>query len=497
MIQEFRMYLYNIINKCSSGESIKSKVARGGFWLGAASSTEQILRLIRNMILARLLAPEAFGLMGIAMSINAAFESFTQLGISQAIIQNQRGKEQSYLNGAWWLSCGRAFVIYGIVWVSSPWISDFYDSHELLPLMRVVFLSVLFNGMTSARAYVAIKEMKFKKWVIVLHGGAICGILSAILLVLFIPNVWALVLGYTIEAAACCILSFIICPFIPKLAFDRENIRALLKFSRGMFGLPILVFLYMNADIFVIGKILTLADLGLYSMAAGIAWMPFNFITSLIGQVMLPAFSEKQKDGEWINKWTLNITALITFIFSPLLFIVILYGKEILTLIYGINYGNVSIPFAIIFASAFMRIVGVPIVIVYTAIGRPELHRLFTGVRTIVMISLIWPAVQFYGLIGAAFAGLISMVIGNIFQAARINKIIRLPIWHYFKIFLFALLFSFIVVLFWFISFCFALSNPVVKISIGILGCLTSYAAMAYCVINKRGHWRGVLSDII
>jgi O-antigen/teichoic acid export membrane protein len=459
---------------------------RGSAWLGVAGGAEQVLRLIRNMILARLLAPEAFGLMAIAMSINAAFESFTQIGIKEAVIQNQRGQERSYLNGAWWLSCGRAIAIYGIIWISSPWISDFYNNDQLLPLMRVVFLSVLFNGLMSAEAYVTIKEMKFKKWVIIYHGGAICGILSAIFLAFIIPNVWALAIGFTVEAVARCILSFLVCPFWPKFSFDRENIRALLKFSRGMFGLPILTFIYMNIDVFVIGKIMTMTELGFYSLAAGIAWALFQPLTALIAQVMLPAFSKKQNDQDWINQWTLNITKVIAFIGFPLLFWVIFYGREILILVYGVNYGVVSVPFAIIFANVLMRTVSVPIATVYISTGRPELHRFFTGIRTIIIIFLIWPAVQFWGLIGAASAGLLSMLIGNLFQAKRMNSITGLPLRPYFKIFALSLFFSFFVVLFWSASVYFSFSNPLINTSIGILGCLFSYGTMILYLMRSK-----------
>jgi O-antigen/teichoic acid export membrane protein len=477
----------DLIEKYTSGESLKSIAIRGSVWLGIASGGEQVFRLIRNMILARLLAPEAFGLMAIAVSINAAFESFSQIGIREAIIQNPRGHERSYLNGAWWLSCGRAFIIYVIIWVSAPWISDFYNNHQLIPLLRVVFLSVLLNGLMSSEAYAAIKEMQLKKWVIVYHGGSICGILSAILLAYIIPNVWALVIGYTIEAAVRCILSFIVCPFYPRFDFDRENMRALLKFSRGMFGLPILTFIYLNIDVFVIGKVLTIEDLGLYSLAAGIAWMPFQFITSIMTLVMSPAFAKKQNDQDWINQWTLNLTKIIAFVGFPLLCWVFFYGREILTLVYGVKYGAVAIPFAIIFANALMRTVSVPIAIVYISIGRPELHRYFTGLRTILIIFLIWPAIHFFGLIGAASAGLISMIIGNLFQVKRMNRLTGLALRPYIRIFALSLVFSFIVGLFGFAGLFFHNYNPMIKTLLGAVGCLLAYAAiLVYLMRSKK-----------
>jgi O-antigen/teichoic acid export membrane protein len=486
MLAPFRERSLDIIKNYTSGTSLKSMAFRGGVWLGVASGSEQVLRLIRNMILTRLLAPEAFGLMAIAMSITAAFESFTQIGIREAVIQSPRGHERSYLNGAWWLSCGRSFVIYGIIWVSSPWIANFYNNAQLLPLMRVVFLSILLNGLMSAEAYASIKEMKFRKWVIVYHGGAICGILTAVLLAFIIPNVWALVMGYTVEAAARCILSFIVCPFYPKFDFDKENIRALLKFSRGMFGLPIFAFIYMNVDVFVIGKIMTMSDLGFYSLAAGIALVPFQMIISLISQIMLPAFSRKKDDYEWINQCTLNLTKVIAFIGLPLVFWIIFYGKQILTLVYGVNYGVVSIPFAIIFANAFIRTSSTPMTTVYISIGRPELHRFFTILRTVIILFLIWPAIHFFGLIGAASAGLISMLIGNIFQANRMNGVTGLPLGSYFKIFALSLLFSLFVVLFSSISFHFSFSNPLFKTILGVLGCFFSYAAMIMYLMRSK-----------
>jgi len=114
---------------------------------------------------------------------------------------------------------------------------------------------------------------------------------------------------------------------------------------------------------------MTMTELGFYSLAAGIAWALFQPLTALLAQVMLPAFSKKQNDQDWINQWTLNITKVIAFIGFPLLFWVIFYGREILILVYGVNYGVVSVPFAIIFANVLMRTVSVPIATVYISTG--------------------------------------------------------------------------------------------------------------------------------
>lgn len=460
----------------STSSSMKARVARGGLWLGAGSSFEQLSRLLRNMILTRILAPEAFGLMAIVLAVNAAFESFTQVGIKEAIIQNPDGRDRTYLNGAWWFAFARGLALYLIVFACAPWIANFYGNPELVLMMRVAFLVLLFNGIMSSEAYVAIKQMKFKRWVIIFHGGGVLGIVTAVLMAFIIKNVWALVIGFSVEGIARCILSYIICPFFPGINFDREKLRSLLKFAKGMIGLPILTFIFMRADVFVIGKLCPMSELGLYSMAAMIAWAPFQFISSITGRIMMPAFSEKQSNNEWINKWTLKITSMIATMGFPLLCFVIFYGRDVLTLVYGTRYGSVSIPFAIIFATALMRTSSLPIATVYMMSGRPELQRLFTGIRAILMVAFIFPATKWFGVNGAATAGLVSMLIGFLLQVRRMHEITGLDIRQYYRIFFHVLCISTCVIILWVFTRSLSSSGPIVHMIPGVAGCLIAYA---------------------
>ena len=127
------------------GNSLKARLSRGSLWLAMGSGVEQGLRLIRNMILTRLLAPEIFGLMAIVYAINIFFESFSQIGIRQAIIQSPEGEKNTYLNAAWFLSVARSLTLYIIAYISAPLIANFYNYHSLIPIMRVVFLNLVFR----------------------------------------------------------------------------------------------------------------------------------------------------------------------------------------------------------------------------------------------------------------------------------------------------------------------------------------------------------------
>lgn len=468
------------LTKFLTGEHLEARVARGSLWVGAGSGADQGLRLVRNMILTRLLAPEAFGLMAIVLAVNTFFESFTEVGIDTAIVQNPRGEEYSYLNAAWWLSTGRAVGLYALIFTGAPWVSQFYHQAALAPMMRVAFLATLFRGLMSPRTYVAHKKMDFKRLVAINQGGGGLGVLTTVFLAFMMPGIWALVIGFTVEAAARLALSYLICPFRPRLEFHEQPFRDIYRFSRGVFGLPLLTFIFMRADIFVIGKLCSATDLGIYSMAAALGQIPFSLGGALIGQIANPAFSEMQNDSTRLNKTLLKVTSVVgLFIFSPILY-VILYGKDTLLVVYGGAYAKAAAPFAILFSIAMLRTLSVPVMSLYYMIGRPELNRWFTVVRTVVMIALIYPATKWYGLTGAAGAGLIAMILGYVLQVFRLRTITDLDISQYNRTLWKALPISLSVAIVWIGTHHTLRFAPLAQITIGGLGCLLGYIVAVF-----------------
>jgi len=456
------------------------KMSQSVIWLAAGSGAGRGLSLMKNMILTRLLAPEAFGLMAIILAINSAFESFTEVGIRKAIIQHPRGEEHKYLNGAWWFAIIRALALYCTAYAASPWVAQFYNNSGLISLMRIGFLSILFNGMMSSRAYVAIKNMNFARWVIIYHGGDACGILMTISLASFYHNVWALVFGFAFGALARAVLSFVICPYRPGFSFDKSLLKDLFKYARGMLGIPVLTFIFMRADVFVLGKLCSPSSLGLYVMAAALARIPFELVTSIMNQIIMPTFSKMQTEKDKINKVLIDVTKVVAILGFPLLLFVSLYGQDVLSLAYGSQYAEAAAPFAVIFAASLMRTCSVPIAQVYFATAHPELHRLFVGVRAILIIILVIPCVKWFGLTGAAAAGLVSMLISYFFQILTLRRLTQLDLWSYCRLFISALAISPCVVLIWVITYKILPSHLYLRLLSGIFGCLLSYIISAY-----------------
>ena len=251
--QTLKIILQNIKRLINSG-GLKGKIVRSGGALAFGSLTENVLRLVRNIILVRILAPETFGLMAIMMISVQAIEAFAEVGLKQSLISNKNGGEPSFLNITWFLSVARGVALYTVAFLVAPLIADFYNKPELLALLRVGFLVILLNGLISPRVYLLEKELRFKEWTILIQGSAIIGIVVTVVAAFIIKNVWALLAGFMFEAFLRSLLSFIFYPIKPNLHFDITHFREIVKYSRGMFGLPILMMIYLQSNIFVVGK---------------------------------------------------------------------------------------------------------------------------------------------------------------------------------------------------------------------------------------------------
>lgn len=482
--------MFQIINKLKplkivNRNSLKARALKGGIWLGAGGAIEQALRLVRNMILTRILLPEVFGLMAIILAVTAALESFTQVGIKEAIIQNPYAEDETYLNGAWWLSFGRSIGLFVLGVVGSLWIVDFYHIQQDLFTLQVSFLVILFNGAISARAYIALKKMEYKKWVYIYSGGGIIGIFVSIILSFLFHNVLVLVIGFIVEAGARCVISFIICPFIPRFRFKEEHLKALYAYARGIFGLPILYFVYAQAAIFVMGKLLNQGEIGLYSMASSLAAAPAMLVTNLMNQILMPAFSARQDDKDWLNQNTLKSTKLFVFLGIPACFFAALYAQDILSVIYGPQYAAAAVPFALLFSTTLLATFSIPIVNVYLSVGQPRLHRLFSAIRAVVIVLLIYPGIKWFGMVGAAVVGLLATAISYIFQVARMHKLTGLNQKEYWRIFVHGVAFALVVVVIRLITHTIFIKNPISNLIFGLIGCAIVYGLLIAVFFGK------------
>lgn len=423
--------LRGYVDRLLRGDNLRAKTTRGAVVLGGASVTEQASRFARNMLLTRLLAPSAFGTMAIVMSSSSVVGSLSDVGLRVSVIRNPRGREAAYLNAAWWLSFGRGLAVYAVCFIMAPFVAQFYGNPELCGLLRVALISSILDGAMSPRSCLPQKDMKFGRWAAITNGGAICGVILTVILTFILPDVWALAIGYCSENFFRCLLSYILCPGLPSLGWDKEAARDLLSYSRGAYGLSFLNLIFTRTDIFVLGKLYSPTALGLYTMAVYLVQTPTGFIQNMVGSTLVPAFAHVQDDHKRINRVILEATAWLIVLGLPVVVVVWLYAPTLLRIIYGVRYLKSAGPLAVAAGVAFLSIVNGVITDAFSAMGRPALHRRAVAASAVIMIVTIYPACKVWGVIGGQVAALLAIATSYLLQITRICGLTGLSLARY------------------------------------------------------------------
>ena len=411
------------------GTDLKAKGARAMLVLGAGTVMGRGLRFVRNIILVRLLAEELFGVMGLVMAATIAFDSLSEVGVQQSVIQNKNGADPEYLNIAWWFQAIRGSGLFIIGFLLAPWIGSFYGNPEISTLLRVTFLTVLFRGFVSPRAYILEKEYRYALLMLIIQGGSILGTLTTIVLAFVVKSVWVLVIGYVAEFALMCIFSYIFVPFKPTFKINRQYLGELMKFARGMVGLPFLTMVIWQTDVFVLGKVLPAAQfglLGMYVMVLRLAEQPAWVFSQVFGRVLLPVFAEGQDSTQVLRRRVGSAMKTTVIIGLPLAAILAIAAKPIVSFVYTPKYAVVAVPFAILCVTMFIKTQAQILVTICLAVGKPHLHRRYAMFLATCVICLMYPGIVLFGVAGAAGVLLISNIAAICLQVVWVGRIVGL-----------------------------------------------------------------------
>ena len=470
------MKILHNINQLLNSQNLLGRSVRAGGILTLGSLAENLLRFIRNVILARLLVPEAFGLMAMVLATVAVMEAFTQVGLRQSVIHHKKGSEEGFLNVVWWLSSFRGLILYVIGFLIAPVICDFYQKPEMLPLIRAGFLAILFSGLMSPKVHALEKEMRFKGWVFLMQGSGASGVIVTMVAAFFIQNVWALVLGYMAESFLRSALSFIFYPVIPHLTFEKLFLNDILRFSKKMFGLPILMMLFIQTDVFVIGKVLSMGQLGMYALAKSLAAMPSTFLSRIVEPIVLPTLAQMQDDKAKLREGLLTLTRWATLLGLPFISFLVVFAEPILSIVYGSEYSVAAVPFGLLSVYSLFFLCSSFIMNMYIAIGQPDIHRIASFTRTTLFLIIIYPATKYFGLAGAASSVLVSMFVLLAVQIVYIRRLLHIGYLEYFGTWIEGIKLSLIVILPGYLLNIFIKPQRVLTFVVGIILCITAWS---------------------
>lgn len=276
--------------------SLRTQALRGTLWTITGFGGSQILRLAFNLILARLLVPEFFGLMALVWTIATGVNLFFDLGIGPAVVRDPRGDSPEFLNTAWTLQIIRGCGLASLCFLLAAPMASFYGDQRLRWILPLIGLSSVAAGLTSTNLISFQRHMVVKPVVVMdLAIQAISGVLM-LSWAWFRPSVWALVGGSLAPSVLKMVWShFLIPERTARMAWERAAVREILIFGRWVWMASILTFLASQIDRLILGKLLTLQMLGVYSIATMIAEVPRALVLAMLRNVMFPAYSKSAR----------------------------------------------------------------------------------------------------------------------------------------------------------------------------------------------------------
>jgi lipopolysaccharide exporter len=406
-------------------DSLTQKAGSALVWKIIQLGGVKIIFLVRTIVLARLLIPDDFGLLAVSLVAVGFLMTVTNLGMIPALVQHISPNEQQY-NTAWTIGILRASLIAFIVFLTAPLIADLFAEPRAVDLIRVMALRPVLEAAASIKLAELTRNLRFRTLALVYLPETLANTIISIVLAPFI-GVWALVAGFLAGMLVFVLMSYIQAPHRPRLILDITSTLPLIKFGRWILLTGIIVSLGGSLLQMVISRKLGVAELGLYYLAAKLAFIPYEVSSEVVGAVAFPLYARLQTDAEKVLKVFRAILLSVSTLLIPVCFFIIVLAPSLVTNVLGSKWEG-TVP--LIQLLALVNIIGllgdmaVPIL---KGMGRPHQLVVIELIQSALLISLIWTLTDSFGVLGAPIAWLIAVGSSQIVSFFFVQRLLSKP----------------------------------------------------------------------
>lgn len=316
-----------------AGKGLKEKAVTGIFWSFSDSMTTQLAQFIVGLVLARLLSPAEFGLIGMITVFLALSQSIADGGFGEALIRKKEAVDSDY-STVFYFNLFASIVIFFLFYLFSPAIASFYGQPELIDISRALGSIIVINALCITQRIQLTRRVNFKSQMKINLTAAIISGVVAIILALKGFGVWSLVWRSIIRSVIQAILLWYTNRWIPSLIFSKESFRSLFSFGSKLLLSGLIDTIYNNVYLLIIGKFFSAAQLGYYTRADQFSRLAVRNLTGTVQRVSYPVLSQVQDENDRLREGYRKVIVAIMFItFFILLGMAAIAEPMILTLI--------------------------------------------------------------------------------------------------------------------------------------------------------------------
>lgn len=403
--------------------SVLQQTVKSGIWVSATKISIRLLQILMLIILARLLSPRDFGLMGIALLTLTATRRFTDIGLNAALIQQKEENVDDYLNTTWCLEIGRGLLIFAVIFLAAPYIASVFDEPAATDLIRVLGLGPVFYGLRNPAVVYFQKNLSFHKDFVFQTSGGLVQFVVGVGYALYSPTVWALVFASVSQPAIKFLLSYLLHDYRPWPSFDLSKAGELVHYGKWITGASIINYVYSHGDDAFVGWFLSATALGFYQYAYRLADMPATEVSGIISQITFPAYSQLQENIDELRSALLQTTRLTAFVAFPLAFGIALVAPSFVPAVLGTEWNPMILTMQLLAVYGLLHSITRNFGAVWKAMGRPDYLAKLGVLRVICIAIFIWPATARWGIEGTALVVvgvyLLPMLPIDVYLAAR------------------------------------------------------------------------------
>ena len=383
------------------GTPFHHTVIRGGLWVGFGFVSQQGIAMVRTLVLARLLTPEDFGLVGLVTLTLFAGLVLTEFSLDSALIQRS-DLPARFVHTAWNLMLIRGICLFLLLQGIAPWIAAAFGRPGAEFLLRVGAVSFLLVCVPAVSAALLLRELRYRRRMLLDASRDISGTVFAIVLALLLDNAWALLLGLLLGQAVAMIVVWFLHDYRPRWGMDREALRAYAEVGRHLYLSGLLTYVVTRGDDIAVGKLRGVHDLGQYQVVFGISEMLTRGLSEMLSKVVFPAYARIVAEGRRLVDVFDEVWCVLLFLLLPVGAVLFVFAGKIVALLLGQQWVPAAMAFAVLGVAQTLRALAAACGSFMLAAGKTMYLPRIKFVEVVCFGVLIVPLTTRWGLVGAA-----------------------------------------------------------------------------------------------
>lgn len=404
-------------------EGTKQNVFSNIIWRFAERCGAQIVQFIVQIVLARILAPEAYGTVALITVFTTIFQVFVDSGLGNALIQKKDADDLDF-STVFYTNIAFCVILYTIIFFISPIIANFYNDASLTILIRVLSITILISGIKNVQQAYVSKKLMFKKFFWATIGGTIVAAIVGIAMALNGFGVWALIAQQLTNLTIDTIILWITVKWRPKLQFSFQRLKGLFSYGWKLLVSAIIDTVYNNIRSLIIGKKYSSSDLAYYNKGKQFPNLIINNVNTAIDSVLLPTMSNVQDSKEKVKAMTRKSIKTSVFIMAPLMMGLAFCANNVIELLLTEKWLP-AVPYLCIFCITYMFYpIHTANLNAIKAMGRSDLFLKLEILKKVVGIILLLATMNI-SVMAMAYSLIISSFLSQIINAWPNKKLLN------------------------------------------------------------------------